>query len=184
MNWLTFIITTYILLSAEIGLRGLLVIGDQVYPGFLLILLVFIGLAASHHTVGWAALILGLLVDLQPTTGALAVPGPAAIGYLVGGYAILQLRTLLFRESVLTLAIMVFAVGIFVNLAEVALYSFRGLGFLAGEPIPGWSAAGELVTRFLRLLYTTVVAIPLGWVLVKTTPLWRFHTGSRGDRSY
>jgi len=183
MNWLTFTLVTYVLLCAEIGLRGALRLGE-VYPSFLLILMVFIGLTASPMTVAWAALILGLLADLQPTTGALAIPGPAAIGYLVGAYAVVQLRNLLFRESVLTLAIMVFAVGLFVNLAEVALYSFRGLGFLADEPIPGWSAPGELVTRFLRLLYSAVVAVPLGWLLIKSVPLWRFTGGGRAERGF
>lgn len=177
MNWLTFTITTYLLLCAEIGLREALRIGGgEVYPVFLLVLMVFIGLTAAPMTVAWAALILGLLTDLQPTTGAMALPGPAAVGFLVGAYAVVQLRNLLFRESVLTLAIMVFVVGLFVNLAEVAIYSFRGLSFLANEPIPGWSAPGELVTRFLRLLYTAVFALPVGWLLFKSHAWWRFRS--------
>lgn len=183
MNWLTFTLTTYLLLCAEIGLREALRIGD-VFPSFLLILMVFIGLTAAPMTVAWAALILGLLTDLQPTNGALAIPGPAAVGFLIGAYAVVQLRSLLFRESVLTLAIMVFVVGLFVNLAEVALYSFRGLSFLANEPIPGWSAPGELVTRFLRLLYTAAMALPVGWLLLRLLPLWRFSGGGRGERSF
>ena len=186
MNWLIFALTTYLLLGLQVGLRPLLQIdvAGGVFPMLLLILMVFLGLSAAPLTVAWAALILGCLVDLMPTTSDLAILGPAALGYLVGSYAVVQLRSLLFRESILTLAIMVFAVGIFVNLTEVASYSFRGLSILANDPIPGWSAFHELVRRFLSLLYTAVAALPIGWVLFRMGPLWGFSSAGRVERGF
>jgi len=186
VNWLIFALTTYVLLGLQVGLRPLLMIdvAGGVFPSFLLILMVFLGLSAAPMTVAWAALILGCLIDLMPTTGDVAILGPAALGYLVGSYAVVQLRSLLFRESILTLAIMVFAVGLFVNLTEVAIYSFRGLGFLADDPIPGWSAFDELVRRFLVLLYSAAVAVPVGWALFRMGPLWGFAGGGRAERVF
>ncbi len=186
MNWLIFSLTAYLVLALEKGFRALWGIPDEtgVTPSLTLILMVFIGLSAAPMSVAWAALILGVLVDLQPTTGAIAILGPAAIGYLVGAYAVVQLRNLLFRESILTLAIMVFAVGLFVNLTEVAIYSFRGLSFLAADPMPEWSAFDELARRFVALLYSAVVALPMGWLLFKLQPLWGFGPAARAERVY
>lgn len=189
MNWLVFAISAFACLLVERATEGLNPFrGYEVYPSLLLVLLVFVGLQAQPMTVAWAGLALGLLVDLMYPGGGdapAAVLGPAALGYLVGAYAVIQLRTLLFRDSTLTLAIMVFAVGIFVNLVEVAVYSFRQIEFLAGADIPGWSATDQLVKRFLRLVYSTIVAVPVGYLLLKTQPLWQFARLPRAaDRNY
>jgi len=187
MNWLVFAITSYIFLLLQVGLTPLLGIPDArgVSPDFLLILAVYIGLLAPTKTVAWGMLTLGILANLLPgpePTGPIL--GPEALGYLAGAFAILQLRTLVFRESVLSLVIMVFVVGIFIQLVTVALYTGRGLPFLLGSPIPHWSASDQLVHRFLELLYSVVIAIPLGIVLIRLKPAFNFTAGPRGERVY
>ncbi len=183
MNWLIFGLAAYLLIALESGL-GTLLSGTGLAPSLTLILMVFIGLGGAPMTVAWAALVLGILVDLQPTTGAEAILGPAAAGYLVGAYAVIQLRHLLFRDSVLTLAIMVFVVGLFVNLTEVAVYSFRGLSFLAADPMEGWSAFDQLARRFVQLISSAVFALPVGWLLFRLKPVWGFGAGVRAERMY
>lgn len=184
MNWIAFVITAYLGLALQEGLSDLWVIGPAV-PSLLLVLAVFIGLTAPGITVGWAMLILGVLVDVTtpwigPDQQVVTVIGPAAIGYLVGAYAVVQLRAMVFRESVLTLAVMTFVVGLFIQLTIVFLLAVHGP--ISGDALPGFSAADQLVMRFLSLLYTALAAVPVGWLLIKLSPLFGFAT--KATRAY
>ncbi|MFA9478716.1 hypothetical protein ACERK3_10445 [Phycisphaerales bacterium AB-hyl4] len=184
MNWLIFIIAAYVLLALESGLRLLLQVWG-VSPSLLLVLAVYVGLMAPSAVVPWAFLILGLLTDLQP--GPVrdgTVIGPAALGYLAGAYVVLQLRGMVFRESVLALAVLVLVVGIFVQLVYVALLTARGMGMLTAEPIVGWSTPDQLAHRFVMLLYTAVAAVPLGFVLFRTAGAWGFANRARTERHF
>jgi len=187
MNWLIFVLVTYVFLLMQTGLKSLLGMPDAqgVSPDFLLILAVYVGLLAPAKTVAWSMLLIGILANLLP--GPIAqgpIPGPEALGYLAGAFAVLQLRTLVFRESVITLAIMVFVVGIFIQLVTVALYTTRGLPFLLGDPVPAWNASKELVERFLMLLYSAAAAVPLGIVLIRLRSAFNFTPGQRTERVY
>ena len=172
MNWLLFAILTYGFLLMQMGLTALLGIpnAEGVTPNFLLIFAVFVGIQAPERMVGWSMLVIGLCANLLPGPMNAPILGPVALGYLAGAFAVLQLRTLVFRESVISLAIMVVVVGIFIELVIVALYTARGLPILLGQPIPNWSATDELAHRFLMLLYSAVVSVPVGLVLNKLAP--------------
>jgi hypothetical protein len=187
MNWLVFTITAYIFLLFQVGLTSLMGIPDAsgVLPNFLLILAVYIGLLAPANTVAWGMLSLGILSNLL--AGPIAagpILGPEALGYLAGAFAVLQLRTLVFRESVVSLVILVFVVGIFIELVTVALYTGRGLPFFLADPVPAWSATDQLFDRFLGLIYSAVTAIPLGLVLIRLRRSFNFTAGPRGERVY
>ena len=173
MNWIVFAIVAYVCLALQEGLRPLLSIGTA-SPCLLIVLAVYVGLHASSATVVWAWLALGVCIDLTSTTVP-GIVGPAAVGYLAGAFAVIQLRTLVFRESVVTLAALVLVCGIFVELVVVAMYTLRGVGFLTGEPIPGWDGSDQLVHRFLVLVYSAVAAVPLGPVLFRVGPFMGFH---------
>jgi len=194
MRWPTFCLFAFVMLALQVGLRTLLrePFGfDAGEPQLLLILGVFIGLSAPERVIPWAWLLLGLLVDLtQPLTIHMAVEetritliGPAGLGYLLGGYAVWQMRPLVFRDSSLSIGFVAFLAGILVQLAIVAMFSFRGLGWpwLSGETIADFSPADELVRRFLELIYTAVVAVPIGYLLIRMRPLWGFQ-GPKGGR--
>lgn len=187
MNWLVFAITSYVFLLLQVGLKPLLGLPDAqgASPNFLLILAVFIGLSAQTRTVAWGMLTLGILANLIPgpePTGVIL--GPAALGYLAGAFAILQLRTLVFRESVVSLAIMVFFVGIVIQLVTVMLYTGRGIPLFLNEPIPNWSAIDELFQRFWELLYSAIAAVPVGIVLLSLRNSFNFTPMPRSERSY
>lgn len=186
MNWLVFALVAYLMLALEVGLRTLLALPgpDGVAPSFVLVLAIYIGLMAPGSAVPWAMLVLGLLTDLKPGTAPqITILGPAALGYLVGAAVVLHLRTLVFRESVITITALVFVTGVLIQLVIVGLYTARGLGWLTGQPLEGWNVADQLVHRFLMLLYTTLLAVPIGSLLLSTTPIWSFAARGRGERA-
>lgn len=183
MRWPVFLILAYLALALDGGLRGLWVYHGT-WPELPLILLVFIALSAPARHVAWSALLLGLLVDLQPiavhlpsdrsSAADLVLVGPNALGYMLAGFAAYQFRGFAFRDSPITVAVAALFSGVFAHLVVVALLSFRGFSWLTAEPIPDYSAAADLVARALRLLYTAVVALPVGWLLIRSDPLWGF----------
>lgn len=173
MNWLLFIIAAYVFLVLQTSLHSFLMIGGA-SPDFLLILLVFVGIYAPARVLGWAALILGLATDLQVGPMSVSIIGPATLGYLAGAYVILQLRMLVFRESLITFAVMVFIVGLAVFLVTVFMYSFRSLPWPLGQPVVGWSATEALVHRFFVLIYTMVLSLPVGYLLLRAAPWFGF----------
>ena len=179
MRWPVFAIFVFVLLAFQEGLKGLWVIAD-VTPGFLLILAVYLALSAPAATAKWACLIIGLLVDLTTTypldgrLDGLVLIGPACLGFLMGAVVILELRGLVFRDSPVALPLMVFTAGIFVHLVIVALLTVRGLSWVLSEPIAGFSPALDLWYRFWQLVYSSAVALPLGFVLFMLDSWWGF----------
>ncbi len=180
MNWLTFTILAYLSYALQ-----LLVSARWPTPGhepmLLLILLVFIALQAPAIAVGWSALLLGLLVDIMLQQHETGLIGPWALGFLAAGYALVQLRNLLFRDSMFTIAIMTLVAGVFALLVATTLHAMRqNITLLGNEPVANFKAADQLVHGFIVLLYSAVVAIPAGYLLLRSRPLWGFS--QRGMR--
>lgn len=179
MNWLTFTILAYLACALQIVLKPVWMIGDS-EPMLALILLVFIALQAPAIHVAWAAIVLGLLADSLPFQHEDGLIGPWALGFLVAGYAMVQLRNLLFRDSMFTIAIMTLVAGVFALLFATALQLLRGVPALNNEMVEGFSAANRLYYGFGTLLYTAAVAIPVGFLLLRSKPIWGFsHRGMR-----
>ena len=187
MNWLSFGIAAYLFVSLQSGLTPIWTVAGTT-PNLLLILAVFVGVSAGRTTVMWAFLVIGVLLDLLPgpfSDQDLVLVGPHAVGYLVGAYAVLQLRNLLFKDSVPTIVLLVFAVGGFAALVETVLYAFRGLPWLAHQPLADdWGATRLLVRRLEELVYTAVLAVPLGIVLRSTRKVWGFASRPRNERVF
>ncbi|MCX5659157.1 MAG: hypothetical protein NTW19_05470 [Planctomycetota bacterium] len=180
MRWLFFAIFAYLALALDLGLRSLLAIDagvGPITPSLTLILAVYVGLWAPSRAVAWAFLILGAATDLlsfwpasdpgQPLGNIL---GPTALAYLVGAYAIIQIRGFVYRESTLAMAVVAFGVGAVIHLVAMLLLTLRGLPFPLGEPIPNWHVADEFIRRFLSLLYTAVAAVPVGMAFNRIYP--------------
>jgi hypothetical protein len=177
MRWLILLLMAYVFVVLE---QGLSLVFDQpgkynFAPGMLLILLVYVGMFAPPMMVLWTGIILGLLHDLShpvKLTGELAdaaIMGPAALAYLLGAVAMLQIRGVVYRGSPLSIALFSFIIGIIVHLAFVLIFMLRGLPmmFFPGEQVIQWSWSAELVGRFFSLLTTFAVALPLGWLLLR-----------------
>lgn len=178
MNWITFILAAFLAYVLDTGLRALLSLPEVeggVSPSFLLILMIYVAMLAPVSAVVWASLVCGALADLQGGPAGSPLLGPASLGFLLGGYAVVQLRSLVFRESIATLAVMTFVAGILIQLGIVMLYQMRNLSYTWAQPIEGWSAADALMRSFFLLLYSAAAAVPVGWVLFRLMPMFGFH---------
>ena len=105
------------------------------------------------------------------------VIGPYALGYVFGSVLILQLRALVFRKRVLTFALLTFICMLAISLLVVGVLVVRSWYVESPQPVYfEGSALRELLHRFGIAIYTSVLAIPLGWLLVRSHPLWGFHS--------
>ncbi|MEM1026559.1 MAG: rod shape-determining protein MreD [Planctomycetota bacterium] len=184
MNRLVFIVAAYLALLAQATLQPLWTFGggttgQGIAPSVFLVLAVFVGQCGPGVAALGSALILGILADTfarpYPELGVLI--GPYTLGFTVGVYAVLQLRTLLFRHAVLTLAVMTLVAGVFVELVAAVMLGFRGLSFLADHPLAEPGVAASFGRGLLRTLYTVALSVPLGWLLLRTRHLWHFGHG-------
>jgi len=180
MNWLTFAISAYLAYAAQVILGPLWSVrGTE--PLLMLVVLVFIGLQAPAVVVGWAAVILGLLTDIMLQQHEPGLVGPWALGFLAAGYAMAQLRNLLFRDSVFTISIMTFIAGVFALLVATTLHALRdNVSALGNDPVQGFKAANQLYRGFMVLIYSAIIAMPVGYMLLQMKALWGFtHRGTR-----
>lgn len=190
MRWAIFALAAYVVLGMELGLRTLLSVqvgAMPIAPSFMLVYLVFIAAHGPSVTVQWAAVILGVLVDLA---SPLTVPGsetqayivgPHALGFWLGAMLTLQLRAMVYRRHPFTMAFLTLLSGLSANfLAVFILLVRRILGDWFGvERQIEWNASDELVARFLVVLYSAVLALPMGWALNRLSALFGFQSHPR-----
>lgn len=181
MRWFTFVIFAFIALVAETSLQGALVIRSfgNLAPSFVAVLAAFVCLFAVRRHALWACWGLGLVVDLltrivDTQSGLTALVGPHALGYTIAGAVVLQLRPALFRRRPLTIAIVTV---LFVAVSSLVSAILLGVhGWYPGEALVASEASGllEVLRQSGIAVYSGVLALLLGTVLVWTLPLWGF----------
>lgn len=180
MRWAVFAIFAFAALVIQLSLSNVLTLHAlrSISPDVVAALAVFIALFASRSAVLWGCWILGLLVDLAPAGdgSAFRIIGPHALGYAAGGYLVLQLRTMVFRRRALTVGFLTALALIAASLVAVMLLSIR---CWYPEAAP-YGPLSDLGRRMLIALYSGLIAIPLGWALGKTIPLWGFQSRAVG----
>lgn len=154
-----------------------------VVPSLAGTLAVFLVLCAPRRSALWACLAIGLLLDfseyaLYDGARPYHLIGPYTLGFLFGANLVQPLRAIVFSRNPLTFGLLtlVFLVG--VTIIYLSLWQFRG--FYEGSP-PPWGTEGvmpELGRRLLWALYSGMIAVPVGWVLVRSTPIWGFAGGT------
>ncbi|MFO0873224.1 MAG: hypothetical protein U0575_04545 [Phycisphaerales bacterium] len=187
MRWGVFLVVALVAAACDTSLTALLSIGTIV-PQLMPLVAVFVALAAPRTTVLWACLFMGLVVDLcSPAFDAqlrpLHLAGPHALGYLFAANLVLPLRTMVLKRNPLTLGALTAIFSMAASLVVVALWSVRT--WYPDPPVVfgGDSALTELGRAGLRALYSGAIAVPIGWFLVRTAPLWGFSpSGQRGAR--
>lgn len=179
MRWPVFALLVYLLLALQIGLADSAAI-DTAYgrlqPWMLLPLAVFVGMSASPYVAITAWAICGLMLDLTTTwSTGLTLIGPNALGYLAGGYVLLQFRTMMIRRHPLALASMTLLCGIGVQLIVVAIMTFRSIYELQ----PDWTGSSQLILRGLNLLYSAVMAFFLAPLFNGISPVMGFTSAGK-----
>jgi rod shape-determining protein MreD len=184
MRWIVFVVFALVGLVFDTGFSEVLRIEKlgHVRPSLCAVVAVFVALSAPRTAALWACLILGLLLDLShPLTIAenrvVYLIGPFALGYSLGGWLVLAGRPMVFRRRPLTIGVMTVGYLLAAQVVAVSLYLIRGQGWYPG-PALFWTdttALAELGVRLLGVLYSGLLAIPVGWLLVQTIGLWGFQ---------
>lgn len=177
MRWPIFIVFALLALVLDRSLVGALEF-NGVQPLAVATVAVFVALMAPKMTALWGCWLLGLLVDLASPMagdGAVHLIGPHALGFTFGGYLVILIRSMVFRKRALTIGVMTVACMLGVALVVVVILTIRSwFGATAGA-WPLDSATRALGYRFFVALYSGLIAMPLGWLLVRTMPLWGFQ---------
>ena len=178
MRWPAFIIALAVTLTLDQAFLQVLAIGP-VFPGCTATLVVFVALFAPRSTSMWAAFIAGLMIDLaQPAimngNEPYHVIGPSTLGYVLGTYLVLLIRPMIFRRNPLSLGMLCFPFLLAVGVIYIAMWSIRGFYPDTGVPW-GQSAVTREFARILgQAVYSAILAIPLGWILLASWPAWKF----------
>lgn len=176
MNFFAFALAAWVCAGLEIALQPVLDAGSSgVRPSFLIPLIVFVALHAETRPALWAALSLGLFVDLiKPVAmldgGSAILPGLHALGFLLAAHTTLTLRGLVIRRNPVTLVVLSVFASIIASVTVVALMGLRTIG---DDPL-AWRGAAELIPRFWSALYTALSALVLGLPLFAAAPLFGF----------
>ncbi len=174
------LIAALLALAFDSGFSGLFTLKSigNVTPTVMPCVVVFVALFAPELTALMTVLILGVLVDLSPgyghlTNGAYLI-GPHALGYFVTGLFILKLRNIVFRRRILT--IVVFAMGCVLVTGAVEAFILIIRGLMPWTPPITSNGFGAFLKLIGTSIYTGIVAVPIGWCLLSTIGVWRFHS--------
>lgn len=184
MNPLAFAILLWLFTGLQVGLGELLAVGEgAIKPSFLLPLLVYVALFAPTLAVQWAALAVGLAIDLTWSVplsngGAATIVGPASLGCLAAAHLVLSLRASMMPRNPLTLGFLTLLAGVVTHVVIVALLTLRD----AYDPL-AWRATAELITRLGSALSSGLVAILLALILLPLSPLMGFPASTTPRRS-
>lgn len=187
MRWPVFLIFAFLALALDTSLAGILTLDglDSIALHIVVTLAVYVCLFASRLSALAACLVLGVLMDLTippPGGDVMYVIGPYGLGLLFGGYLTIQMRTMVFRQRAVTIGVLSFAATLAMAIVMIAIYMIRSW-YGEGVTYPIHDAAGWQLFRHVGIaIYTGLIAIPLGWILLATYPVWGFqayHSRSR-----
>jgi cell shape-determining protein MreD len=182
MRWMVFIVAACLAVALDMGLSGAMTLRTLgfITPSFAGCLVAFIALFGRTDCVLWGAWILGLITDLTPGSmegsQLVFIIGPHALGFTLGAWIILTIRSMVFKNRILTVAVCtmlcVLSSGFVMTIIGLVRY---WLPFTGGEVVP--FGLGELARVTGDAILSGVLAIPVGWVLFQLMPLWRFDYG-------
>lgn len=183
MRWLVFVIAAFLAIALDSGFSSIFTLRGAWFltPSFAACLLAFVALLGPPVVVIWAAWLLGLLADLSPglgeAGGSLHVIGPHALGYPLGAWLVLNFRGWMFRRRITTIALLTFVCVLASGIVQIIIGILRfWMPWAGGELVP--FGLGEILHECGNAAYSMILAIPVGWLLLQTIPLWRFDYGT------
>jgi cell shape-determining protein MreD len=175
MRWPVFVVFAFVALTLEVSLRNTLRLESlwNASPSFVACLAVLVAMFTNRLTALWACWMLGVLMDLlQPGQDGARVIGPFAIGFVFAGYIITLLRTMVFRRKAITMGAMTFVFLLASDIVAVFVLTIRT--WYPDTSVGAWSPMRALAAYAMEALYGGVIAIPVGWLLLLTLPIWGF----------
>jgi cell shape-determining protein MreD len=170
MNWPVIALAIYLSLGIDLGARAALTIGGSAAPSLLAALVALIAAFAPATAALWVALLAGALVDLTTpvatTEGPTLVLGPSALGFVVGAYVVVTLRTLFARRHATALVVLAVLAAGAAGLVAAGLLALRQVtdsGFTLAGP--------QVLGRIGSALYTAVPAMGLALVWRRVMPV-------------
>lgn len=179
MNWLAFALLAYLCLGLELGLREALRYGQtQVAPSLVIPLMVYVSLAARPRVAAWAAMALGLLLDLTwvaPLRGGGGVAhtiGPYTVGLLLAAQLTIAVRGFVIRRVFITTAVLSAVAAMVAHVYIVAAVFLRQLFW--DDPI-AFDATDQIRARLLSAMWTGLSGAVLGLAFNRVEPLLGFE---------
>lgn len=188
MRWTVFFVFAVgavVLETSDLTFRVLMLdrLGD-LYPSFTGILVVFVALFAPRTPALWAAWLAGVLLDLAVARGEIILVGPHALGFVFGTYLVLQVRTMVFRQRILTAALLTVLCLVASGVVEVAILTLRMWLAAPDGPSAAVHPMMELGRRVGIAAYSGLLAVPVCWLLMQTAPLWGFEHAIERRRAW
>ena len=128
----------------------------------------------------WAAVLTGLLLDLldaRPSAtgvGVVTAVGPQTLGCVAGVYAVVLLRASVMRRNPFSLPLLAGLASMLAGIVAVALLAVRSVY----DTSLAIDAPREFLDALLSAVYTSVVCLPVGPLLLLLAPLFGFqHSG-------
>ena len=187
MNWLVFAVSAWVALGLERSLKhqplSLTFGGVTLAPSFMLVLMVWLALAAAPAQALWAAMILGLLMDFTSrytldSGQAALITGPMALAYLAAARFVLGSRWVMLRRNPVALALMTLGAGALVTIASAVPLTMHRL---YGDPIV-WRAWPHVAGGFGSAFYSALLALPFGLLLNPVSGAFGLETARSGPR--
>ncbi len=181
MSWSAFILAAAVALTMDASFMPVFEFAG-VTPSLVGCLAAFVALHAERRAAWWGCWMLGLLLDLSSPVSiagtVLFVPGPHALGFALGAAGVLSVRSEVMRRSMVAAAAATLAVLVLASLVWTSLWSLRGW-WPDGEVPWAGNALVELWHLLLASAYTTLLALPVAWLLGRTFDHWGFPASRR-----
>lgn len=161
MNWVVFTLLSWVLLGCEMGLRDALQLGDSsIAPSFVMTLVVYVSLWARTGPALVGAMSVGMALDILtvwPTASGegVVMVGPWTFGYMLAAYTGINFRTMMFRRSAITVAMLSVLASAVASVVGLALVMVRA----SYDDILIGTAASELWARLASAVYTGALAL-------------------------
>ncbi len=181
MNGIIFAIVCWVMFALEWGFRDALELGDvDIAPTFPVMLAVFVALRAPTGVAMVSAVVIGVLYDIVYTVGMtgggeVVVLGPHALGCMLGVYAVVLSRSLMYRRGVLALVAMTVIAAVLMQVVVTTLLAVRSIY----DVIEPGRAVAQLGRGLASALFTGVAAVVMGSILIALRRLFQFQEPAR-----
>ena len=182
MNVLPLVLLAWLCLGLEVGFREALRLGDTaIAPSFVIPLMVWVALAAPPKRASWAAVGLGVLLDLtwiaplEGGGGRAHVLGPYALGMLVAAQLVIAMRGLVIRRVFITVGLLSALAAV---VAHVFIVSIMFVRSRLGDSV-GFDPAQQFQLRMWCSMWTGVAGLVLAFGFNQLEPLMGFDDPRR-----